>query len=340
MATTIATISLTSTDLLSSALAFTSSNSLTTAGSATGLTLTSGLARTTTSYASSGVIESTNLYRSDDATTNGANKVYLKNLSTTAAEYYTIFVDEEELGRLYAGDWAFFPWSAKGGTKETFIAPIANTRAAGGLSYHDKPEDILKLLQDLAPELYRVLVPNSHLYLFCTIGAKDPKHPERYASFQNIALAMAEAGFAVRPGPLLWVKDMAYGFTPAPDSQHPYCYEGCLFARKGSRSFNGQPELDYWLIEPQTRGREHIAQKPSSLWYEVFKHSYVKDGVFLDCFCGSGGSLVTATELGMSVIGFDKDPNSIALTTDQLGEAIERKKSQDKLIVEKEEQDG
>ena len=217
---------------------------------------------------------------------------------------------------------------------------MANTRAAGGLSYHDKPEDILKLLQDLAPELYRVLVPNSHLYLFCTIGAKDPKHPERYASFQNIALAMAEAGFAVRPGPLLWVKDMAYGFTPAPDSQHPYCYEGCLFARKGSRSFNGQPELDYWLIEPQTRGREHIAQKPSSLWYEVFKHSYVKDGVFLDCFCGSGGSLVTATELGMSVIGFDKYPNSIALTTDQLGEAIERKKSQDKLIVEKEEQDG
>ena len=131
MATTIATISLTSTDLLSSALAFTSSNALNTAGSATGLTLTSGLARTTTSYASSGVIESTNLYRSDDATTNGANKVYLKNLSTTAAEYYTIFVDEEELGRLYAGDWAFFPWSAKGGTKETFIATIANTWAAG-----------------------------------------------------------------------------------------------------------------------------------------------------------------------------------------------------------------
>ena len=131
MATTIATISLTSTDLLSSALAFTSSNSLTTAGSATGLTLTSGLARTTTSYASSGVIESTNLYRSDDATTNGANKVYLKNLSTTAAEYYTIFVDEEELGRLYAGDWAFFPWNATSGTKEAFTVTIANTWAAG-----------------------------------------------------------------------------------------------------------------------------------------------------------------------------------------------------------------
>ena len=131
MATTIATISLTSTDLLSSALAFTSTNPLNTAGTATGLTLTSGLARTTTSYSGSGVIESTNLYRSNDATDNGANKVYLKNLSTTAAEYFTVFIDQEEMGRLYAGDWAFFPWSAKSGTKETFIMTVGGTWVAG-----------------------------------------------------------------------------------------------------------------------------------------------------------------------------------------------------------------
>jgi len=131
MATTIATISLASSDLTSSSLGLTATNPLYTAGTATGLSLTSGLARTTTEYASSGVIESTTLYRSDDAATNGANKVYLKNMSTTAAEYYTIFIDEEEMGRLYAGDWAFFPWSATAGTKETFITTIANTWAAG-----------------------------------------------------------------------------------------------------------------------------------------------------------------------------------------------------------------
>ena len=131
MATTIATLNLSSTDLLTNVLALSTTSTLSTAGTATGLTLTSGLARTKTSYASSGVIESTNLYRSDDATSGGANKVYIKNLSTTSSEYYTIFIDEEELGRLYAGDWAFFPWSATGGTKETFITTIANTWAAG-----------------------------------------------------------------------------------------------------------------------------------------------------------------------------------------------------------------
>ena len=131
MATTIATLNLASTDLLTDVLALSTTSTLTTAGTATGLTKTTGLARTTTSYASSGVIESTNLYRSDDATSSGANKVYIKNLSTTASEYYTIFIDEEELGRLYAGDWAFFPWSATSGTKETFITTIASTWAAG-----------------------------------------------------------------------------------------------------------------------------------------------------------------------------------------------------------------
>ena len=131
MATTIATISLSSSDLLSNALAFTSSTSLTTAGTSTGLTKTSGLGKTTTSYASSGVIESTILYRSDDATANGANKVYIKNMSTTPAEYYTVHVDGEELGRLYAGEWAFFPRNAAAGAYASFRLTLASTWAAG-----------------------------------------------------------------------------------------------------------------------------------------------------------------------------------------------------------------
>jgi len=131
MATTTATLTLSSADLLTDTLAFTTTATLTTAGTSTGLSQTSGLARTTTSYASSGVIESTNLYRSDDATASGANKVYLKNLSTTPAEYFTVFIDQEEMGRLYAGDWAFFPWSATSGTKETFIMTVGGTWVAG-----------------------------------------------------------------------------------------------------------------------------------------------------------------------------------------------------------------
>jgi len=128
MATTIAQLTLTSTDLLSDSLSLSAVSTLTTAGSSTGVTQTSGLSRTNFT---NDPIQSKVIYRSDDATANGANKVYLKNLSTTASEYFTVFIDQEEMGRLYAGDWAFFPWSATSGTKETFVATIGGTWVAG-----------------------------------------------------------------------------------------------------------------------------------------------------------------------------------------------------------------
>jgi len=128
MATTTATITLASTDLLTDELSLASTATLTTAGTSTGLTGTSGLGRTNFT---NDPIQSKVIYRSDDATANGANKVYLKNLSTTATQYFTVFIDQEEMGRLYAGDWALFPWSATSGTKETFRATIAGTWVAG-----------------------------------------------------------------------------------------------------------------------------------------------------------------------------------------------------------------
>jgi len=143
MATTIATISLASSDLTSSALAFSSTNPLNTAGTATGVSKTTGLARTTTSYASSGVIDTTVLFRADNYTNNGANKMYLKNMSTTPAEYFTVYMTGDrggethvpanaltEIGRLYAGDWMFTPWNAVAGTKEVFTCEITGTWAA------------------------------------------------------------------------------------------------------------------------------------------------------------------------------------------------------------------
>ena len=128
-----ATISLASAegDLTSSALALTSAASLSKAGLSTAISSTTGLARKTTSYASSGVIDTTVLFRADDYTNNGANKVYLKNMSATPAEYFTVHIDQEELGRLYAGDWAFFPWNATAGTKASFTLTIAGAWVAG-----------------------------------------------------------------------------------------------------------------------------------------------------------------------------------------------------------------
>ena len=108
MATTTATITLASGDLLSNAISFSSTASLTKAGNATGLTETSGLARTNFT---DDPIHQKLIYRGDDATSDGANS--------------------EEMGRLYAGDWAFFPWAANNGTKRVFTVTVAATWAIG-----------------------------------------------------------------------------------------------------------------------------------------------------------------------------------------------------------------
>tara|TARA_R100000655_G_scaffold74355_1_gene112812 strand:+ start:1494 stop:2195 length:702 start_codon:yes stop_codon:yes gene_type:complete len=126
MATT-ATFTLSS-DIVTDTIKFSTPSTLTKAGGSTAIASTAGLARTNFT---NDPIQSKVIYRSDDATADGANKVYLKNLSSTGSEFFTVFIDQEEMGRLYAGDWAFFPWSANSGTKETFRATIAGTWVAG-----------------------------------------------------------------------------------------------------------------------------------------------------------------------------------------------------------------
>jgi hypothetical protein len=135
MATTTATVTINSTDLLTDELSLSSTATLTLAGNSTGLTSASGLSRTNFT---NDPVKSKKIYRSDDALSGGANKVYLKNLSVNAAQYFTVYIDQEEMGRLYAGDWAFFPWSATAGTKETFIVTL--TLGSGAVEIGDSWE--------------------------------------------------------------------------------------------------------------------------------------------------------------------------------------------------------
>jgi len=121
MATTTATITLSSSDLTGDALSLSTTATLTKAGNSTGLTQTTGVGRKTTS--------ATTQYTLFDGVSygNGAHKVYLKNTSTIAGEFLTIEINSEQMGKLYAGDWAFFPWEANADTNDIKIQPSVST---------------------------------------------------------------------------------------------------------------------------------------------------------------------------------------------------------------------
>jgi len=135
MATTTAQLVLTSTDLLSDSLSVSAIATLTTAGSATGLTGTEGLGRkktaNTTEYT---------LFAAAGASDDKAHKVYLKNMSTTAAEFFEVQIAGVVVGRLYAGDWAFLPWSADttGTNCDIDITPSANNMTIEYMLFTDE----------------------------------------------------------------------------------------------------------------------------------------------------------------------------------------------------------
>ena len=106
MATTTATITLTSSDLLSDSLSLSSTATLYDAGTTTGLT-----------QYDMGKVDipgDNNIYVLLDSTAAGvdkANRVYVANKNTNDAHYVIILINETVIGRLYAGDWMFIPWS-------------------------------------------------------------------------------------------------------------------------------------------------------------------------------------------------------------------------------------
>jgi len=122
MATTTATLTLSSADLTGDALALTTTTTLAKAGTATGMSETSGVGRKTTAATAQYV-----LFDGNDYAANGAHKVYIKNTSTTTSEYFLLTINGEEIGRLYSGDWAFLPWGAHDTDNDIKITPSVAT---------------------------------------------------------------------------------------------------------------------------------------------------------------------------------------------------------------------
>ena len=119
MATTTATLTLSSADLTGDALSLSTTATLTKAGTVTGVDQTSGVGRKT--YTSTSIATLVDKADYDD---DKAHKVYIRNTSTVATENIAITVEAQLLGRLYAGDWALLPFN---GDQDIKVTPSVST---------------------------------------------------------------------------------------------------------------------------------------------------------------------------------------------------------------------
>ena len=109
MATTTATLTLTSSDLASDVLSLSATKSCYKAGTTLGLDQTTGLNKvylTATTNVDIITVPGTTM-----AGKNG--KVYIANLSTEDTEYIIVTKGGNVIGRLYAGDWMWMPMEQK-----------------------------------------------------------------------------------------------------------------------------------------------------------------------------------------------------------------------------------
>lgn len=120
MATTTATLTLNSADMMDNAVSISNTATLTKAGNNTGVTETTGLSRKKTSTGSNEILLNTDAGAGSDVTAQKSAKVYIKNINDRGdgTKFVTILLEDTEIGKLYGGDFMFIPWDATSAGKD------------------------------------------------------------------------------------------------------------------------------------------------------------------------------------------------------------------------------
>jgi hypothetical protein len=105
-----ATLNITSPNLLNDSLALSVTSKLYKAGTSEPIDQTTGLSRKLYS-----TVTDESLFLAADYADSKANKIYIKNTSSSTSEFVTVTIGSTniELGVLYGGDFAYFPWSGE-----------------------------------------------------------------------------------------------------------------------------------------------------------------------------------------------------------------------------------
>jgi site-specific DNA-methyltransferase (adenine-specific) len=152
---------------------------------------------------------------------------------------------------------------------------------------------------ELFTEIFRVLRPDTHFYLFCDAETMFVAKPEA-----------ERAGFKFWK-PLVWDKKtigMGYHYRAR--------YEFILFFEKGKRRLNDLGVADIISVPRIHRG--YPAEKPVEVSEVVIGQSSQPGDVVADPFMGSGSVGVAALKLGRRFRGTDLNPEAVRWSAQRL----------------------
>lgn len=163
------------------------------------------------------------------------------------------------------------------------------------------------LINDYIKECYRILKPNSAMYMFCSCVHID--------KFMQMA---RDAGFNIKNN-IVWVKNnwTAGDLQAAFGRQHEYI----LLLNKGRKKFHGKRLTDVWYFD-RVAGSEqvHQNQKPIELIKRCIEYHSEPGQVIFDGFMGSGTTAVAALETHRNFVGFELDDEYHKVATARIDE--------------------
>ena len=163
---------------------------------------------------------------------------------------------------------------------------------------------IFKTFPIVIQECFRVLKNNSALYCFCRWDTLN--------SFKEII----ERYFNIKNN-LIWVKNnWSMG-----DLKGSYAgqYENILFCVKGKHKLNNGRATDILKFD-RVAGNSllHSHQKPIELLNFLIKKSTKPNGVVMDCYMGSGSTIISAVGLGRGSIGIELNDKYLEIVNKRL----------------------
>ncbi len=178
----------------------------------------------------------------------------------------------------------------KGSSTQSYLAKLKST---DNLNITDCEQLMVKLI----PEVYRVLKPGSHFYLF--FG---------FEMFQFLYVELLRAGFELQSSPLIWNKMRST--SPPRGYEYSPCYEPIFYGRKpprDKRRLNSDAKMILDHKPLPVNEKLHPFEKPQPLLDFLIKQSTQLGDVVLDTFAASASTLLAARNANRSGLGFEID---------------------------------
>lgn len=175
-------------------------------------------------------------------------------------------------------------------------------------------ETMAKTYAVLIPELYRVLVPGAHFYIF--FG---------HTWYCRLHSMLKLVGFQLYDQPIIWDKGKA---TMIPkDSNYMSSYEAILYGYKPPLTrLLRRPTKNVISIPPIVpQARTHPLQRPYALLKILIENSTSPGETVLDCFAGSASTLIAARILQRKSIGFELDESNYLIAQRDMKKVLKDK---------------